>query len=148
MLNSYLMIAVLGPLGTARLSPSSSPLMNEKQVEREGEGEGERARVKTSPRLLSKCLPRRGLFRKCTIDTNPTSHSRTSQSMMYGPLHFLVRWPTTLNTHLQHTTKLPPNGTAPNIHTHSHTLCQVCVSREKWALCCLRPLQLKASSLD
>lgn len=33
----------------------------------------------------------------------------------------------------------PPNGTAPNIHT----LCQVCVPCEKWALCCLRPLNLK-----
>lgn len=35
MLNTYLMIAVLGPLCTSRLSHSSSPLMNEKQVKRE-----------------------------------------------------------------------------------------------------------------
>lgn len=48
---------------------------------------------------------------------------------MYGLLHFLVRWPTTPNTHLQHATNsLPPNGSSPNIHT----LCQV---RVKNGLC-------------
>lgn len=42
-LNSYLMIAVLGPLCTSRLSSSSSPLMNVKQVRSQRQG------VKTSP---------------------------------------------------------------------------------------------------
>ncbi len=43
MLNSHSVIAVLGPLCTSRLSPPSSPLMNEKQVQRGREGVSELA---------------------------------------------------------------------------------------------------------
>ena len=101
-LNSYLMIAVLGPLCTSRLSPPSSPLMNEKQEERGRERESQ-----NFPLVAPKMSFPLWRLRNCTIDTNPKSHSRTSECMMYGLLHFLVRWPTTLNTHLQHTTKQP-----------------------------------------
>lgn len=59
----------------------------------------------------------------------PQSHFR--ECMMYGP-----RWPTTPNTHLQRAAKL---------RRLVHTLCQVCVSCEKWASRCLRPLRLKVS---
>lgn len=58
--------------------------------------------------------------RNCNIDANSTSHSFTSESVMYGLLLFLsdglLHWTLTYST-LQNS--FPPNGTAPNIQTLS-----------------------------
>lgn len=141
-LNSYLMIAVLGLLCTSRLSPPSSPLMNEKQVERGREREWESKLPLSCSQnvfcaIVSQKLHHGHKPLQATVALQSVWCMACCTSLSDGLLRWTLTYSTLQNSH-------PPNGTAPNIHT----LCQVCVSCEKWALCCLRLLNLKVSSLD
>lgn len=87
--------------------------MNEKQVEREREWES-RLPLSCSQNVFSTVVSWKLHHRH-----KPYEPQLLSKCMMYGLLHFLVRWPTTLNTHLQHTTKQSSSKWHCSEYTHT-----------------------------